>query len=289
MAGTTLREPEGMVTQRIVWFMLAGAVACWGQTGTKPYAQMLIDETMLRSPEVALLSIAVQAPAAPSDYTVIASTDATLIGNKAGGDERHVEASGQPMAMPDQHRCEAIVPLRDVAGTTIGALRTVLRSGGSLPACISKAEALRDELRQVIPSAQNLFDPFIAGSSSDDILGQRLVMQTLAKHPDVLVLALHVTAPGETINRVVAINQRKFIGRPSDEVDHEVAKTGKTIMQVIPGTHRMETHMPLRAGDGSLVGAVVTVYLWRNETEVPELFNRSMKIRDELAPQIPYF
>jgi len=29
------------------------------------------------------------------------------------------------------------------------------------------------------------------------------------------------------------------------------------------------------------------VYLWRVETEAPELISRSMKIRDELQPRIP--
>ena len=268
------------------WLVLAGAMACWGQTGTKPYAQILIDQTILRSPGVAALSIAVPATAT-TDCTVIASTDATIVGSKAGNDEQEVLTSGQPKQVSGRNQCQAIVPLRDVSGTAIGALRAAFKGAGSISVCVQQAEALRDELRQVIPSAQNLVDPFIAGSFSDEISGQRLVMETLKKHPDVLVLALHITAPGETINRVVAINQRKFIGRPSDEVDHEVAKTGKTIMQVIPSTHRMETHMPLRARDGSLVGTVVTVYLWRNEAEVPELLDRSMKIRDELAPQIP--
>lgn len=274
--------------QRIVWLILACTLACWSQAGTKPYAQMLVDETMLRNPDLAALSIAAQVPAT-ADYTVVASSHTAMIGSQVGSDEKKVLADGQSVVMTGvaHHGCQVVIPLRDVSGATIGALRTAFKSGESTPACVSRAEALRDDLRQVIPSALNLFDPFIVGSSSDDILGQRLVMETLAKHPDVLVLALHITPPGEATNRVVAINERKFIGRPSDDVDHDVARTGKMIMQVIPSTHRMETHMPLRAGDGSLVGTVVTVYLWRNETEVPELLIRSMKIRDELAPQIP--
>ena len=139
----------------------------------------------------------------------------------------------------------------------------------------------------MIPSSDRLFDPFIVACSSSDVLAQRLTIETLAKHRDVLVLAFHVTAPGDTVNRVVGINQPKFLGRPSDDVDHEVARTGKTIVQVIPSTHRMETHMPMRAADGYVVGTLVTVYLWQNETETPELMSRSMKIRDELQPRIP--
>jgi len=118
----------------------------------------------------------------------------------------------------------------------------------------------------VIPSREVLLDPFIVSSSAGDSLAQKLTIDTLGKYPDLLILAMHVTAPGDTVNRVVAINQPKFLGRASDEVDHDVSKSGKMVVQMIPKTHRMEVHMPLRARDGSLVGCVVTVYLWKNET-----------------------
>ena len=195
----------------------------------------------------------------------------------------------RPVTRPDSanHRCRAIVPLHDVAGETIGVLRVTLKAETAADQCVQEADALRDELARVIPSVRVLFDPFIVSSSPRDSLAQRLTIDTLAKYPDVLVLAFHVTAPGENTNRVVGINQPKFLGRPSDDVDQEISKTGKMIIQVIPSTHRMEIHMPLRAVDGSLVGTLVTVYLWRLETEAPELISRSMKIRDELQSQIP--
>ena len=273
-----------------VSMVFVGALAVWGQAPTKPYAQVLIEETVLRNPGLSTLSIAVR-NSETGENTVIASKDATIIGRKAGDDDVRVFASKRPETTLDiaNHRCRALVPLHDAAGTTIGTLRTTFAVSGSAkePECSKQAEALRDRLGQVIPSQDRLFDPFIVASSSNDVLAQKLAIETLAKHQDVLVLAFHVTAPGDTVNRVVGINQPKFLGRPSDDVDHEVAKTGKTIVQVIPSTHRMETHMPMRAADGSLVGTLVTVYLWQNEGETPELMGRSMKIRDELQPRIP--
>jgi hypothetical protein len=273
-----------------VSMVLMSALEVWGQAPTKPYAQMLIDETVLRNPELSMLSITVRNPET-AENTVIASKDPAIVGSKAGGDDVRVFASGQSETTLDiaNHRCRALVPLHDASGATIGTLKTAFAAGGgtSEPECRYRAEALRDSLGQVVPSLDRLFDPFIVAISSTDILAQKLTIETLAKHQDVLVIAFHVTAPGDTVNRVVGINQPKFLGRPSDDVDHEVAKTGKTIVQVIPSTHRMETHMPLRAADGSLVGTLVTVYLWRNESETPELMSRSMKIRDELRPRIP--
>lgn len=274
----------------VVSLVLMVALATWGQAPTKPYAQMLINETVLRNPALSMLSIAVKSPET-GENTVIASNNATIVGSKAGTDDMQVFASGQSVTTLDiaNHRCQAFVPLHDASGITIGTLRSAFgaESSTSNSACQRQAEELRDQLGRVIPSLPRLFDPFIVATSSTDVLAQRLAIETLAKYQDVLVLAFHVTAPGDSVNRVVGINQPKFLGRPSDEVDHEVAKTGKTIVQVIPSTHRMETHMPLRAADGSLVGTLVTVYLWRNESETPELMSRSMKIRDELQRRIP--
>jgi hypothetical protein len=58
-----------------------------------------------------------------------------------------------------------------------------------------------------------------------------------------LVVAFHATVPGEAINSVVAINKvqwNKFQWRPSDDIDTDTVTSQKTIVQVIPKTHRME-------------------------------------------------
>jgi iron complex outermembrane receptor protein len=118
---------------------------------------------------------------------------------------------------------------------------------------------------------------------------QQLVDETLAKHPDLLVLAFHVVIPGDSLNRVVAINtvqHPKFLGRPSDDIDTDTAKTSRTVVQVIPATHRMEVHMPLHDKNGKTIATLVTVYNFKDEEEAPELMRRSQAIRDELAPRI---
>lgn len=118
---------------------------------------------------------------------------------------------------------------------------------------------------------------------------QKLADQELSAHPDVLVVAFHATIPGESINRVVAINRaqwEKFQWRPSDDIDTDTVTSQKTIVQVIPKTHRMEVHMPLRIRDGSTVATFVCVWSFKDEEEAPELMRKSQSIRDEIAPQI---
>jgi hypothetical protein len=118
---------------------------------------------------------------------------------------------------------------------------------------------------------------------------QALTDQSLKRHPDVLVVAFHVQIPGEQINRVVAINQTqwgKFLWRPSDDIDTDTAKTQRTIVQVIPATHRMEVHMPLHTKTGDTIATFVCVWSFSDEEEAPELMRKSQKIRDEIAPSI---
>src|SRR5437868_2084410 len=118
---------------------------------------------------------------------------------------------------------------------------------------------------------------------------QMLTDQELKRHPEVLVVAFHAQIPSEAINRVVAINQAqwgKFMWRPSDDIDTDTAKTRRTVVQVIPATHRMEVHMPLHTKTGETIATFVCVWNFKDEEEAPELMRKSQAIRDEIAPQI---
>ena len=253
-------------------FLLLGCVIAsgplWGQTQMTTYGEVIEHELLLLHPDLTSLSISVRDPES--------NQSRTLESHAAGIDPSSTKAS-----------CSQAITLLDTPGERIGEARLSFAPAVDKSECAAKSEQLAKELQEIIPSSKTLFDPFIVALKPDDVLAQRLTIETLKSHPDMLVLAFHVTAPGDTVNRVVGINQPKFLGRPSDDVDHEVARTGKMIVQVIPSTHRMETHMPLRAKDGSLVGTIVTVYLWHNESEAPERIAASMKIRDQLQSRIP--
>jgi hypothetical protein len=118
---------------------------------------------------------------------------------------------------------------------------------------------------------------------------QILTDHELKQHPDVQVIAFHAQIPGERSNRVVAINQTqwsKFLWRPSDEIDTDTAKTQRTVVQVIPATHRMEVHMPLHTKAGETIATLVCVWNFKDEEEAPDLMRKSQAIRDDIAPQI---
>jgi hypothetical protein len=68
------------------------------------------------------------------------------------------------------------------------------------------------------------------------IYAQTLIDQAVAQHPDVLVLAMHVTPPNTTDNVIIASNIGR-IGKKADADDLAVIQTGKAKLEVnAPGT-----------------------------------------------------
>ncbi len=268
-----------------------GAPPAPAQVAHVNYAQMLVNDLMRRHSELLVVAMHVTAPGA-ADNTIIA-TNLDRVGKKSDDDDLAVIRTNKPILAPmaDRGRFEVLLPLRDVSDTTIGALGVVFTYSAGQPGerFLDDAVAMRDQLRLVIPKLETLFEPFTIGASPDDTLAQKLTAQALARHPDILVVAMHVTPPGGTTNKVVGINEPKFIGRDSDDVDTDTEKTGKVVMQVIPRTHRMEVHMPMLAADGSRVGTICTVYLWQDESQAADFLVRSLAMRDELRPQIPSY
>jgi hypothetical protein len=253
------------------------------------YAQLLADDVLRTHPE--LLEVSICAPAAGGAGDTVVAGPAGTVGQPAGPDEADARVSGRTLVhlAPELRRCTVVLPILATMGETIGALRLAFKAGagGREGAFAEAAATIRNRLQLVLPGATTLFDPYTRGWSPADPLAQRLVMTALARHTDIAVVALHLTPPGEKINRVIGINRPDFIGRASDEIDTDTEKTGRIVMQVIPKTHRMEVHMPLLEADGRIVGTVCTVWLWFDEAETADRYARSLALRDELRPDIP--
>ena len=255
------------------------------------YAQMLIDRVVSTHPDLLASEIHAVPPGA-TDSEVVAANDGH-VGGKSDAEVLEVIRSDRARCTTSDggQRYEVLLPLWSAADRAVGALRLVYRAeaGRSMASYLENARAIRDWLSLVIPSRRQLFWPFIRGSAAGDTLGQKLVMQALARHPDILVVAMHVIPPGGTQNTVIAINEPALLGHPSDQVDSGIAKSGETIMHLIPDSHRMEVHMPLRDSHGRLIGTICTVYLWRTESQTADFYVRSLAMRDELDSQIPSY
>ena len=65
-----------------------------------------------------------------------------------------------------------------------------------------------------------------SGQEGKKIFAQKLLDETLAKHKNVVIMAMHVTPPGQTDNVIIASNIGR-IGKKADEDDMRVIEYGQ--------------------------------------------------------------
>jgi hypothetical protein len=91
------------------------------------------------------------------------------------------------------------------------------------------------------------------------IYAQTLIDQAVAQHPDVLVLAMHVTPPNTTDNVIIASNIGR-IGKKADADDLAVIQTGKAKLEVNAPGDRFEVELPLQDVSHHTIGALGVVF-----------------------------
>ncbi len=125
-------------------------------------------------------------------------------------------------------------------------------------------------------------------STSTDklIYAQTLINKTLARHPDVVVMAFHVTPPHQTENVIIASNIGR-IGKKADEDDLRVIHTGKSSLEVNKTGDRFEDELPLLDRRGKIIGAVGIVFHYKQGDDKKKLVTIAESIRNEMRRQIP--
>jgi hypothetical protein len=127
---------------------------------TKTHAQKLVDSTLLKHKELIVLAMHVTPPKG-KDNIIIASNFGRF-GKKADDDDLKVINTGKPIAgvYGGGKRYGVELPLRDVAGKTVGALSVGFRyqKGDDEKALLAQAEKVRDELRKLTPSVESLVE-----------------------------------------------------------------------------------------------------------------------------------
>ena len=112
---------------------------------------------------------------------------------------------------------------------------------------------------------------------------QKLVDEALAKHPEVILLAIHATPPGHK-NVIVASNFGR-IGKLGDEDDMRCINTGKPNLEV--NGHHYEDELILLDASGKTVGAVGIVFHYEEgKTDKAALIKIAEHVRDEMKPKI---
>jgi len=139
----------------------------------------------------------------------------------------------------------------------------------------------------VIASCSVLFFVGLAQSqSTQKIFAQKLVDEALAKHKDVIILAMHVTPPGKTDNVIIASNIGR-IGKKADEDDMRVIETGKPNLEVNKKGDHFEVELVIQDQAGKTIGAMGVVFMYKNGDDKAAFQKKAEELRDEMRTQIP--
>lgn len=117
------------------------------------------------------------------------------------------------------------------------------------------------------------------------IYAQKLVDETLAKHKEVVIMAMHVTPPGQSENVIIASNIGR-IGKKADDDDKRVIETGKANLERNEKGDHFEVELPLQDKTKKTIGAVGIVFMYKPNNE--KAFQaKAEEIRDEMASKTP--
>ena len=116
----------------------------------------------------------------------------------------------------------------------------------------------------------------------DAKFAQKLVDEALAKHPEVILLAIHAGAPKYDI---IASNFGR-IGKLGDEDDLRVIMKGtKNLEMNKTGTH-FEDELPLKTRDGKRIGAIGVVFNYKPGDDKVALDKIATEIQKDMQAQI---
>jgi len=123
------------------------------------------------------------------------------------------------------------------------------------------------------------------GQEAKKIYAQKLLDETLARHKEVVIMAMHVTPPGQSDNVIIASNIGR-IGKKADEDDQRVIDTGKPNLEVNKKGDHYEVEMVLQDQSGKTIGAVGIVFMNAKDKEA-EFLKKATEIRDEMKDKTP--
>jgi hypothetical protein len=253
------------------------------------YGQQLVDRELAAHPEIQILALHANVPKTTDN--VIVASNIGRIGKKGDEDDLRLIRTEKPNleVNSEGNRFEVELVLRDVSGTNIGAVGVVYgyKPGDDKIQLQRRAEAVQAELGRRITNAPNLFEPvpYVLAPPAA-AFAQQLVDATLDRHPELLILAMHVKPPGGSDAVIVASNIGR-IGKKADADDIGVITSGKPLLEVNEAGNRFEVEVVLLDSAGHNIGAVSPVFAYKPGMDREALRRQGEAVRDELRKQIP--
>ena len=123
-------------------------------------------------------------------------------------------------------------------------------------------------------------------TAKPDIFAQKLVDEALAKHPQVMIIAMHVAPPGKTENVIIASNIGRY-GKKADEDDMRVIDTGKSNLELNKAGNHFEVEFAMKDQSDATIGAAGVVFNYKPGDDKAQMEKVANQIRDEWKAQTP--
>lgn len=264
--------------------------AAEGPWGTRPatYGQHLVDRALVLNPVVLVLALHVTPP--KESENVIVASNIGQIGKPADEDDLAVIKTGKSKHEVNAagDRFEVEETLNDVSGVTIGAIGVVFpyTRGQDTHSEQHVAADIQAFFQRHVMSEANLLDPYPYSSEfSPDNAAQALVDKTMARHPELLLLGMHVSLTGRG-NYMLGSNIGR-IGKKADDDDLRVVNTGKPNLDVSENGKRYHLELVLKDSAGRNIGALATAFRYKAGDDKAALNSLAEAVRDEMAREIP--
>ncbi|HWJ35740.1 MAG TPA: hypothetical protein VNR70_10765 [Steroidobacteraceae bacterium] len=123
------------------------------------------------------------------------------------------------------------------------------------------------------------------GKPSTTIYAQELVNRVIANHPEVVVVAMHVSPPKGGENVIIASNIGR-IGKRADADDLKVIQTGAPNLAVNKAGDRFEAELVLKDANSRSIGALGVVFPYMKGQDTAPLQAGAKTVRIELSRRI---
>jgi iron complex outermembrane receptor protein len=255
------------------------------------YAQYLVDSMLARHHDLVELDIHATPPG--SDRSVIiASKTPARVGKTSDFDDVAVFKSGEPRVEINprgEQNAEVELLLFDIYQQPIGTVEMTFpyTPGSDRDVLVHVAAQYRDEIARRILDLGSLVEPAqLDPRLSTNTYAQYLVDDTLAANPGIEVIALHVGTPRTGPGYPIIASNIGRIGKPADESDLEVIKSGKPHSTVDAKGRRFESKVALKDASGATLGEVAIIFPYRLISNADTLQGLAERIAAGLAARI---
>lgn len=167
-----------------------------------------------------------------------------------------------------------------------GCIAVVLAVGAASIATVAQAPEERETSAQAIAGmrkteAKEMDQTYTKAAPT----AQKLTEEALAKHPEILLIAIHAQPRGHK-NVIVASNFGR-IGKIGDEDDLRCIRTGKPNKEIDKTGKHFEDELVLQDAGGRTIGALGVVFFYKPGDDKEAFAKIAEQVRDEMKTQLP--